>query len=46
MVVSNEELKIIYGGKTKWTIGVILGVISTLIAGIFDGYLRPLSCNK
>ena len=47
--VTNEELTFICGGGKGgiWaSIGVVLGVLGTLIAGIFDGYLRPLGCNK
>lgn len=47
--ITNEELITITGGGKKgvWgIIGVALGVIGTLIAGIIDGYLRPLTCNK
>ena len=44
--VTREEAKMIVGGKNKWTIGVIIGVVATFIAGIIDGYLRPLSCNS
>jgi len=47
--VTNEELTQIYGGGKGgiWaSIGVALGVLGTLIAGILDGYLRPLGCNK
>lgn len=46
MELNTNELIDIKGGKNNWTIGVIIGVIGTLIAGIFDGYLRPLTCNK
>ena len=47
--VTNDELILINGGGKKglWTtIGLALGVLGTLLAGIIDGYLRPLSCNK
>lgn len=46
--VTKEELKLICGGKAGvWaSIGVVLGVLGTLFAGILDGYLRPLGCNK
>lgn len=47
--INNDELKLISGGKKTgvWaSIGIVVGVIGTLIAGIIDGYLRPLGCNK
>ena len=47
-ITKNELITIYGGGKTGlWgIIGVAIGVIGTLIAGIIDGYLRPLTCNK
>jgi len=47
--ITNDELINISGGGKKSLLGIIgvaLGVIGTLIAGIIDGYLRPLTCNK
>lgn len=47
--ITHEELNEIHGGGKKSLFGIIgiaLGVIGTLIAGIIDGYLRPLTCNK
>lgn len=47
--ITNNELITINGGgkKSLWgAFGIVLGVIGTLIAGIIDGYLRPLTCNK
>lgn len=47
--IPTEELLNIYGGGKKGIFGVIgiaLAVIGTIIAGIVDGYLRPLPCNK
>ena len=47
--ITNEELINITGGGKKgvWgVVGAVLGIIGTLIAGIIDGYLRPLPCNK
>lgn len=49
ITMTNDELSLISGGGKKgvWaTIGIVLGVLGTLIAGIIDGYLRPLGCNK
>jgi hypothetical protein len=34
------------GGAFKYGAWIIIGGIFTLIAGIIDGYLRPLTCNK
>jgi uncharacterized membrane protein len=46
MKLKNEELLEIYGGGGSGLI--ILGIIAliTVIAGIIDGFTRPLSCNE
>ena len=46
MKLKNEDLQEIYGGASTGLL--ILGVIAlaTLIAGIIDGYTRPLSCHE
>ena len=45
--LKQAELKQINGGKATWgAIGVIVSIIGTIIAGIVDGYFRPLTCNK
>lgn len=44
--MSNEELMEIKGGVSKvFIIGGAAVIISFLI-GVFDGYFRPLACNK
>ena len=45
-MLDSSKLKEIYGGSIKWSVALILGSIFTLIAGILDGYKRPLPCNK
>ena len=44
--LTNEELvKLDGGGLSVWAIiGIAALVVFTI--GIFDGYTRPLSCNK
>jgi hypothetical protein len=45
-MLSDTELNNVCGGAAvKWTVGLIVGSVITLIAGIVDGYLRPLKCN-
>lgn len=44
-MLTDKELNLINGGAIKWTIGLAIGSLITLIAGIIDGYLRPLKCN-
>lgn len=47
--ITKEQLLNVSGGKKIgiWaSIGVALGFLGTLIAGILDGYYRPLGCNK
>lgn len=46
MTLNNEELQLIVGGASKIGIGIVIGGIVTLLVGIFDGFLRPLRCNK
>ncbi len=45
MKLENEELQNIYGGGAGGLF--ILGIIGlgTLLAGIIDGFTRPLPCN-
>ena len=43
--LETRELKEINGGASKLTIGVIIGLVGTLLAGILDGFIRPLKCN-
>lgn len=44
-VLKEEELKRVEGGAIK--IGLIVGIAAgiSFLAGIIDGYLRPLKCN-
>lgn len=44
-MLSNEELELIDGGAVRWSIGLAIGSIITVLIGIIDGYLRPLKCN-
>jgi lactobin A/cerein 7B family class IIb bacteriocin len=44
-MLSDKDLSNINGGAIKWTLGLMIGSLVTLIAGIIDGYLRPLKCN-
>lgn len=46
MALNKEELVNITGGGAKYGIWAAIGGVITLIIGIIDGYLRPLSCNK
>ena len=47
MVLSNNELYDIYGGGSNkaWGLGILFAAIGTMIVGILDGFMRPLSCN-
>lgn len=49
MVIKNNELCQIYGGKSSpsklASIGIIIGIITTFIIGVIDGFKRPLVCN-
>lgn len=44
-MISNKELLNITGGMKYLLIGGIGSAIISLIIGIFDGYLNPISCN-
>ena len=44
-MLTNEEMLKVSGGAVNWSIIGVAGAIVTLIAGIIDGYLRPLKCN-
>ncbi|MDD2409172.1 MAG: class IIb bacteriocin, lactobin A/cerein 7B family [Bacilli bacterium] len=44
MLTDNEMLNI-EGGKLSWGLAGALGAFLTLLAGMIDGYLRPLKCN-
>ena len=46
MILSKNELFNITGGSVNWTVVSIIGTVVSFIAGIVDGYLRPISCNK
>ncbi len=45
MELSREELKKINGGGIFRYKFIVLGGIISFIAGILDGYTRPLRCN-
>ncbi len=44
-MLSDNELKNISGGAVRWGIYAIIGAAVSFIAGILDGYFRPLKCN-
>ncbi len=45
MILTEKELLKIEGGSINWTTISIIGTIVTFIAGLVDGYLRPIKCN-
>jgi len=45
MLTQNEMLNI-EGGRINWSIVSFWGGAIALVAGIIDGFLRPLKCNK
>lgn len=45
-MLNNDELCQIKAGASKWTLGLTLGAILSFLAGVIDGYLRPLGCNE
>jgi len=48
MVLSKNELENIQGGKASnaWGLGILFSALGTLLIGILDGFMRPLSCNQ
>lgn len=44
-MLTEKDLKQVSGGF-NWSIGIAIGGFLTLLAGIIDGYLRPLKCNS
>lgn len=47
MVLNNDTLEnIIAGGVNKFTWGILISGLVTLLTGMIDGYFRPLKCNK
>ena len=45
MVLKKEELNEVIGGGISLSILGIIGAIGVFIAGVVDGFLRPLRCN-
>ena len=46
MVIPIEEQMNTYGGAIKFAVYGIIGTLISFLAGLVDGYLRPLKCNK
>jgi len=46
MKLTNNELLKIMGGSVNWSMVSVIGTIISFIAGIVDGYLRPIKCTK
>ena len=46
-ILSNKELNKIEGGLLKTTgVWMIVGAVTSLIVGVMNGVLRPLSCKS
>lgn len=43
--LSDYELKTMKGGLSV-TAGLVIGAIVVFLAGVLDGFVRPLSCDK
>ncbi|CDE08125.1 MAG TPA: hypothetical protein IAC85_06655 [Candidatus Faecenecus gallistercoris] len=43
--LSDYELKAMKGGLSV-TAGLVIGAIVIFLAGVLDGFVRPLSCDK
>lgn len=44
-MLTEREMFNIEGGKLSLSFVGLVGAFLTLLAGIVDGYLRPLKCN-
>ena len=44
-MIKENELHQIKGGASKWTVGFVIGAVVSFVAGLIDGFMRPLSCN-
>ena len=44
-MLTDNELLNVEGGAISWGLIGLIGGVLTFLAGIFDGYLRPLRCN-
>ena len=45
-MLKDNELNNITGGASKIKILVGLGLLISFVAGIIDGFFRPLKCNE
>ena len=45
-MLTNKEMLNVEGGRINWSIVSFIGAGLALLAGIIDGFLRPLKCNK
>ena len=45
-MLTDKDLNQVMGGSIRWSTGLMIGSIITLLAGIIDGFLRPLKCNN
>jgi len=45
-MLEKAELLEVKGGAVKWFLIAISGIVASFLIGIFDGYHRPLACNK
>ena len=46
MYLNKNELLAVTGGSINWTLVGVIGTIISFVAGIVDGYLRPISCHR
>ena len=44
-MLTNNEMLNITGGGINWSVVSIVGAALALIAGVVDGFFRPLRCN-
>ena len=45
-MLTEQEMLNIEGGKINWSIVSFVGGAIALIAGIIDGFLRPIKCAR
>jgi len=48
MELNKDILKSAVGGASSksWGLGILFAALGTMLVGLLDGFMRPLSCNS
>lgn len=44
-MLTSYEMTQVEGGKVNYNLIGVIGTLLTFLAGVIDGYMRPLRCN-